>query len=822
MRLITLTVQGFRGFNQKNEIEFARDLTVAYGKNGMGKTSLGEALEWLLYGKTAKRVKGDTISKREYSNSYKNVHYTGTQKPFVELVAKFTDGTSHVLRRELNPDESSSAFLDTSPCASFGELGIASEFGRPMILQHTLQDFIHMPPKQRYTALSSMLGLEPLMVLRANVDTLQGPGPESYAKRKPKRARDARQFLDDLRADAQSYEQTKAFTARLSLRPEALPKARDDLAALIADALDEVVPEDQVPARLRKAVMAAEKAVLDWRAFAVPEVSHETISIRENGLSACAERARGFLKVLSSHEKVHSKRMQRQFYELGLQQLRLEEPKVCPFCEHPTLTPERIAAIRERVRTPATDEDEHSALAEEYRTYSKSLPHLLPEASDVLPTVPNEREKEVLARLLPNGAKRQAEVFETAASAAKQHIERLEEAREAVLIAADALSGRLRGEKKEEDTADELPELLEAFAARVQDALAAAQTYEAAYKALDSTVGASISSQRTVNYLGLLEKAWCHWGPIQIAVYDRHVEESLLELRRDVMAFTSKKIKQILEVRMREIKAWYNELNADEPVTFQKIDIGTDNLPLIAESFGKPMAAAPNLSSSHLNCLGIAVYLACATREGSPFGFLLIDDPVQSMDEDHTEAFKVKVIRKLLDKGFQLVILTHLKGLAKSIEGYHHRSCDLLSLHFATYAHTGPSIEIQLPALRSYLANARDYMNADGDHMRAVAVTSLRRFVERFVKDLYVAQTSKSVPRRFQDANWFELKRILLQCKDFKPTDESRLNATHDFTSTHLHEDDTQPQDVPKPHQIQVYVSDMESLLDDYRHILGV
>lgn len=821
MRLIKLTIQGFRGFNQKDEVEFARDLTVAYGKNGTGKTSLGEALEWLLYGKTAKRVKGDATSKREYKNSYRNVHYAGDEKPFVELLAEFTDGTTRILRRELNPDESSAALLDGTPCANFGELGIASEFDRPMILQHTLQDFIHMPPKQRYTALSSMLGLEPLMILRGHVDRLQGQGPESYARRKPKRALESRQFLDNLLADAQSYEQAEDFMAQISLGTEAPPKAKDNLATLIGETLDEVVPENQVSARLRQGVVAAEKAVLDWQAFAVPQISEAVIGIRENGLSDCAGQAKDFLTELSSHKEAHRKQLQRQFYQLGLQQLRPEDPKWCPFCEHLTLTPEWVAAVEERARTAAAEEDTRAALSEKYGTYRKSLPDLLPEASDILPAVPDESEKEVLTRLLPDGAKAQAEVLETAAAAAEQQNKRLNGAREAVLAAADDLSERLRGKQRENDAADKLPDRLAAFAARVQDALAAAQTYEAAYKALNPTVGQSISSQRTVSYLKFLEKAWSNWGSIQIAVHDQQIEKSLLDLRREVMGFIESKIKQVLKTRMQEIKKWYNELNANEPVTFREIGIGTDSLPLIAESYGKPMAAAPNLSSSHLNCLGLAVYLACATRKGSPFGFLLIDDPVQSMDEDHTEAFNMKVIRTLLDKDCQLVVLTHLKSLAKGVELYHHRSCDLLSLHFAGYTDSGPSVEIELLPLPSYLKSARHYMNADGDNMRAVAVINLRRFAERFVKDLYVHETGRAVSRRFQNARWAELKTLLLQCKNFKSADEPKLETTHNFTSTHLHEDDTEPQDVPKPHQIATHVCGMESLLSNYKHVLG-
>ncbi len=50
---------------------------------------------------------------------------------------------------------------------------------------------------------------------------------------------------------------------------------------------------------------------------------------------------------------------------------------------------------------------------------------------------------------------------------------------------------------------------------------------------------------------------------------------------------------------------------------------GTDNLELRARTYKKTMFAAPNLSTSQLNCVGLSVYLACATRGGTPFTTLL-------------------------------------------------------------------------------------------------------------------------------------------------------------------------------------------------------
>ena len=83
-------------------------------------------------------------------------------------------------------------------------------------------------------------------------------------------------------------------------------------------------------------------------------------------------------------------------------------------------------------------------------------------------------------------------------------------------------------------------------------------------------------------------------------------------------------------------------------------------------------------------------------------------------------------------------------------------------------------------------------------------------------------QTRNPISRRFQNAKWSELKRLLRECKEFQPADESRLDNTHSFASQYLHEDDSAPQTVPKPHQIKPHVDDMAALLQQYEEKLGL
>jgi hypothetical protein len=45
-------------------------------------------------------------------------------------------------------------------------------------------------------------------------------------------------------------------------------------------------------------------------------------------------------------------------------------------------------------------------------------------------------------------------------------------------------------------------------------------------------------------------------------------------------------------------------------------------------------------------------------------------------------------------------------------------------------------------------------MDSLNEGFRKQAVQALRQFVERFVKDFFIAETGTSVSKRFEDKNW--------------------------------------------------------------------
>ena len=61
-------------------------------------------------------------------------------------------------------------------------------------------------------------------------------------------------------------------------------------------------------------------------------------------------------------------------------------------------------------------------------------------------------------------------------------------------------------------------------------------------------------------------------------------------------------------------------------------------------------------SQSQLHCLGLSLFLARAVQE--EMGFIILDDPVLTSDDDYRPNFVSSVIEGLLDAGLQIIVCT--------------------------------------------------------------------------------------------------------------------------------------------------------------------
>lgn len=818
MRLKSISVRGFRGFNDAQTLDLSDPLTIFEGPNGSGKTSIGEAVEWLLYGRTLKRIKGEELSRREYNDCYKNIHFNGPGLPYVEAVLDDNGGKERKIRRELKADESSVLTVDGAASSDLKEFGVDNVHDRPLILQHTLQDFIFMKPKARYEVLSAMLGLEPLIALR---NAAEGARTE-YSKKIPTRAANAQSRVSLLIADIR--QEGVLVPIATAVDSGKLADGRQHLDQVASGLVPAGTKPEETLNALKSEKAAKERAQLDWGRFAAQVMNSPTTTaavIQIQGLEQRLEGIRQHLQeaVETTEPAAAPEREQnpqrRHFYELGLGLLDETHPGACPFCGADSLTAERVAALRAAVaespHAQSAIDQAHTALRE-FRT---ALAAQVGEVRRLMPNQPNDDDA-VKTRTI---AGEDARAYLDSSDALTGQLKRYGRAFEIVDTSYKAIDAALTSGTVSED-GDGLEAALAKYKAEVIALPAFINAYAATYNQLDPTIRARLASAADVKKLDRVIKALEQWNDVRIAQAVRDIDQTFVAFIDEIRALIKKKQQQVLASRDQEINDWYAMLNPASDVGYDGMNPTTDNLELRARTYKKTMFAAPNLSTSQLNCVGLAVYLACATRPGTPFKTLLIDDPVQSMDDEHTEAFKKQVIAKLLDDDFHVVLLTHMQMLANGIELlYRRRNAALYKMR--DYSRSGPSIDYKGTGLGRLLEVVRAHKDATNEEYRKTATLNLRMFVEQFVKELYEVDTGKQLAKKYEDKSWGELKALLKFCTSFDINDEAKLQDTSDFTSTHLHTDPRVARTIASSGHLNAHYTEMSTLLKKYEKLLG-
>jgi DNA repair exonuclease SbcCD ATPase subunit len=822
MKLLRLRVVGLRAFNDKQTIELDGKLVIYTGANGTGKTSIGECLEWLFYGKTLKRSKGDEISKREYAESYKNAHYSGPGNPFVEADVVDNAGVQHLLRRELVDAEASILTVDGAKTTNLDQLGIGASYDRPLILQHTLQDFIFMKPKTRYEVLSAMLGLESLIAFRNAVEQAKN----DLGKSLPPRI---------IEAQARSATLKRLFAAEAILKPVLAAIQQGDIKdaqkQLIQIALGRVSPgtaEKDLRPAIQATKAAKERAQLDWGRFSltpVPTPDEHKAIVSLEGLRTLLDEFHGHLQkameaVVQAPANEQDPTLQN-FIKLGLEIQSHRGDTTCPFCQEDTLTPEKLSALQRTAEIVPTARPSLVEAQDVLRRLERSLRQHSESILGLVPALPSQEQSRTIRDLSVDVPLLMDKFAEAEQSIGKQ-IESVSSRRavleESIRNTASILS---KGPSQQAEFTD-LAEAIEKYSDAVRKLPAIANGYAATYAALDPYVKQKLASAQEVLFLTLLDKAFEQWKDIELAFHVECVSKLLQDIVRQTRQFIENKQREILGVRDKDIRVWYDLMNPGAEVGYDCIVPGTDSLELRARSFTRTIMAAPNLSTSQLNCIGLAVYLACATRPASPHAMLLFDDPIQSMDDEHIEAFKKIVIKNLLDRDFQVVVLTHMDVFADDIEKLYRSDQKPSLFKLQAYAKSGPTVLWSGPQIQGLLQEVRKNMDSTNEGYRKQAIQALRQFVERFVKDLFIAETGTPVSKRFEDKNWGDLKPLLRQCNKFDPADEAKFEDTHSFTSQFLHTDGTIPSKIASSAQIRPHYTEMDNLFTKYKAVFGI
>lgn len=705
MKVKNITIEGFRGFNEKRTIDLHDRLTLIYAPNSYGKTSISEAFEWLLYGVTSKVEKA--LSKEEYKGSYRNRHFPESLTPSVKIV--FKDGEKELeYKAYLRDDQTCARFVNGQEVESWPLEYDLSKVGKPFILQHALKYLLLSTPDDRFRGFAYLLGLDRLDEMQRNFVALCTK-PESCI---PPEARQVMSNVSNLEARLsrqaglamieKAYKRAggafgETYDAIMAECRRRVPQDTEDTAIygeLVKIREDTVGKIFSGHIRLSQYSGGERQANTDDENFFVDCMTGISVSEYMDLL--------GVATVGRILERAD-------FFDLGIKLLD-ETDKRCPLCGQ---------AIDDHVLTHIRDE--HGKLAAEkernvgLRTRRAKVESALKELKQRLAQYQSRAEQKSSQLLAQEGSLEKLKAILLARHEAhfvivKDSISELAGAKKRLQKSYDETVERVSEVEKSVRECKENASLIEMLGKAVANYIVEAREYVltisgkvrgilAAGEVLKQELDALAGMEDISVLIDLIEQQ----GDIEKYWKIENIFTGLKELRKHVDQYVANKVLEAISSELTsEVMEWYGEIRTtgDPDVHFDGFDIDRTvkgelkarRVQIKAKSYGKELISAVScLSESKLNALGLCVSLAVNLKGQSPFDFMVIDDPIQSWDAEHEVQF-IDVIRKLVERGKQVILMSHNKKWIEMVR----TGCRTLNgwyYEITGYTQPGPCIE---------------------------------------------------------------------------------------------------------------------------------
>jgi len=709
MKIKNITIQGFRGFNNVQNIDFHDRLTLIYAPNSYGKTSISEAFEWLLYGVTSKVENAD--SKEEYKGSYRNCHLPESLNPFVKVTLVDDNKNDIEFRGNLIEDEIIQKFVNGNDqeVESWPLAQDISKVPRPFILQHALKYLLLVRPTERFQGFARLLRLEKLDLFQQNVVSLCTKPDVCIPA-------EVNQLLKNIAA----LEARLASQPSLATIEKAFKKGKPGLVevykAVASECRQLVSPETEEEFILPQLSKIREDAIAkifkgriilsDYSEKEKYDNADDDKFFLDFFVDPFVKKYTGLLTLATVQHILE----RAEFFDLGIKLLD-KTPIKCPFCNQSI-----NSALAKHIH------DEHASLAtekkhsEELQMQRSEIMKLLSELKSRLATYQTRHKDkasqflalkttlEKLKTILVPKYQTHFNAVETAISELTIAKNNLETSYSRVLKALDKVETSVTESKED---AALVKDLGETFAKYISD------THSYVQIVIGKVSAMSDAEQILKHELAILA------GTENISVLIDFLEQrhniekkfeidgilnGLKDLRKSVDQYVANKVLEAISGELTsEVMEWYGQIKTtgDPDVHFdgfdiertKKGDLKARRVQINATSYGKDLVSAvSSLSESKLNALGLCVSIATNLKSDSPFDFLIIDDPIQSWDAEHEIQF-IEVIRKLVDeRGKQVILMSHNRNWIDMVRS----GCRIINGRFyeiTGYTEVGPQIK---------------------------------------------------------------------------------------------------------------------------------
>jgi DNA repair exonuclease SbcCD ATPase subunit len=685
-----IEIEGFRGFAKRQRLDLDASVVILAGPNGTGKTSFFDAVQWLLIG-TLERLEPWRV--RRNAEHVVNQYQAAAGEPATVTASLRIDQRSVELRRTGRYDSSHLEWRDenvvfyeadaeralAAALTPVGRMSLQrSLLTSGLLQQDVIRDVLQDRPAERYDQLAAILGL----------NTIAG-FPAAAKKRADRLAADgerARKAVADLDADARAARQRiSSLRERAAQAPDAAA-VRAELAERIERYAEVLQVRTEMPltsndaqelrmvagraADTLQAVLTEAEPALEMLA-AEPSLTPEELDSLRLVAEAAARMTSEARAALTEAEKLYDEERQlsSQLSRLAAEAMPLLGPE-CPICGQ-AIDADHVRAHLDQVMAEGS-----SRLPERQRSRDEAVGELAERSAKEEQATKGFAEATARAERISKARAQQgtwrARIAETLAHLAERFEFRQQVAlangdRVALQAAQEALLQISRSAGELASAFGWIPETAAVSAAEAQLAEIEAQITEARERAAKAS--ATEDEARTLQRAAVraaasvTEERFAILRPIIQDVYarlDPHPTFTDLGFAVDVYREKGIASPQVLDPE--------RELRADPLLVF---------------------------SSSQANVVALSAFLALSWAAGDDsMPFLLLDDPLQSLDDVNALGF-ADLCRHMRTHR-QLMVSTHDLRLASLLErklAARREDEHTLALRFVAWARSGPLID---------------------------------------------------------------------------------------------------------------------------------
>lgn len=755
-RISKLEIQGFRAFGRAGQtVALPSQLAALWGANSQGKTSLAEAVEFLLTGQIVRRSLMAS-SQDEFADSLRNAHLPHGEATFVEAVVDCCEGAQRTLRRTLKTDYSKKQDCETvleidgrpateTALAGLGIVLSQPPLRAPVLAQHTLGYLFSARPQDRATYFKALLEVTDLEEFRGKVAALDAifhtaDGPLlrklDVAESIPRVGR----FLKSLSVKVPTG---AGIDAAVGSAMKELIESHGETAAA---SLDERTPQVEILLAEKRARTFPlkgfdRKPLPPWREPTEEQVGRLQALIDERTkVDEDARRLIGLFRealALPSIEKA-------------------TEAIDCPLCgTEDTLTPKRVAFLRSRIADTEAYQFALKAGCEALAQIETAVTALRTALTDALPifiTNPSKfrrtrgfRVERVRALL---GAEKNAAI-----DAWLWSLSALVRARGKAAASAGALLSLVAPYNQDPDkllTTEPLTRSFEDLRVAYVALLEALVSYEASEKEIYFALKTVVDAESdTAGWQELVDLAR-DGKALREELIDRSVRAEASKELAAALRQIDKGNELVLDDKFGDlsddVQKWWDLLRPDElsfflgvkprPGARRTIDFKAGLSANADRSDAKLRDVVAVFSQSQLHCLGLSLFLARSVNEGC--GFVVLDDPILSSDEDYRAFFNAAVVEELIKLGIQVIVLTQDQRTWKDLgERYLHRNISLFQIILQTPLE-GTTVIDSADDLDSQFVKADKLVRSGIPDLHKQAGRIIRESAERLCKELLV------------------------------------------------------------------------------------